>query len=398
MSRFWKQSVALFALTTAVGLWCFAPSVARSAGGGGADAGATAATRFSVIPLPVLSLDAKAVSNPSGGVVTVVGSGSELGYANAAYARVDVAGRKVIASGLLPEPTDGTPADMGSGAYDVNLSGTIVGFVDISGTVPVRWIRSGPGYKCEPLPLLAGDDDGNVLAINDAGVMVGNCTSSGAFHPACWSADGKTVTALSTYLPDNSGWTLTVAHDINNSGLIVGIGQFQGVQRGFVLDPATRSIAAVPLPPGATTNEAWQINDFGHVIGKADDGIEGGGPYPQGGWGFFWAGPGTEAQLLPATTAGAGIARAVNNADELAGDSHVPGAPWGNGDVFMSLWEPDGSGGFAVTDLGSQVPSKPVWYLRFGYGINNDLWIAGQGRKFEKGKYTWMGVLVVPNP
>ncbi len=29
--------------------------------------------------------------------------------------------------------------------------------------------------------------------------------------------------------------------------------------------------------------------------------------------------------------------------------------------------------------------------------MNDDLWIVGTGRKFVKGKYSWHGVLVVPN-
>ncbi len=395
MWRFWKQGVVLVALAAAVGVWCLSATLAAPPGGGGATP-----TPFSVIPLPVLSLQAQKVSNvDASGIVTVAGSGAEFGYANAAYARVNVKERKVIASALLPEPTDGTPADTGSGANDANAAGVIVGFVDMSGAVPVRWIPKGAGYECKLLPVLAGDDNANILAINEAGTMVGNCNNSAnARRPALWRADGTTVTDLSTFLPEGSGWTLTVVLDINNSGLVVGIGQFGGATRGFVLNPVAHTITAVPLAPGATTNEAWQINDSGHVIGRADDGISGGGPYPQGGWGYFWGGPATQPQLLPSTTEGPGLARAINNDDELAGDSQVPGAPWGNGDVFMSLWQPNGTGGFTVTDLGSQVPSKPVWYLRFGFGINDDLWMAGQGRKFEKGKYTWMGVLVVPNP
>ena len=62
----------------------------------------------------------------------------------------------------------------------------------------------------------------------------------------------------------------------------------------------------------------------------------------------------------------------------------------------MSLWQPDEEGGFTVTDLVSQIPTKPAWYLRCGFGINDDGWIAGEGRKLVKGKYVWTGVLLVP--
>ena len=90
--------------------------------------------------------------------------------------------------------------------------------------------------------------------------------------------------------------------------------------------------------------------------------------------------------------------RDINNLDELAGDCEVPGRRDFQEDLFMSLWQPDQDGILTVTDLGSQIPAKPTWYLRCGFGINKDGWIAGQGRKFVKGKYTWQGVLLVPNP
>jgi hypothetical protein len=66
--------------------------------------------------------------------------------------------------------------------------------------------------------------------------------------------------------------------------------------------------------------------------------------------------------------------------------------------MFMSLWEPDATGAFIVTDMGTQIPSKPAWYLRSGEGINDDLWIVGFARKAVKGQYSWHGVLLVPNP
>ena len=192
--------------------------------------------------------------------------------------------------------------------------------------------------------------------------------------------------------------SITEALDINNSGQVAGSGLLDGVPRGFVLTLATLEIAAVPLAPGATSNEAWNINDLGDVIGRANDGIAGGGPFPQGGWGYFWGGPGTLPQLLPSTTNGAAMPRAINNLDELAGDCAVTGADISQEDLFMSLWQPDQEGVLNVTDLGSQIPAKPTWYLRCGFGINEDGWIAGTGRKFAKGRYTWQGVLLVPNP
>ena len=85
------------------------------------------------------------------------------------------------------------------------------------------------------------------------------------------------------------------------------------------------------------------------------------------------------------------MARGLNNHNELAGDSQL------DEDSFMSLWQPH-QGDFTVTDLSTQIPTKPVWDLALGFDLNDDTWLAGEGRKFKKGRYGWHAVLVVPNP
>jgi probable HAF family extracellular repeat protein len=49
---------------------------------------------------------------------------------------------------------------------------------------------------------------------------------------------------LNTLIPSGSGWFLRGAHDINESGCIVGYGYFQGEERAFLLAPA----APIPEP------------------------------------------------------------------------------------------------------------------------------------------------------
>ena len=262
----------------------------------------------------------------------------------------------------------------------------------------MRWVPQGTGYGFDVLPLLTGDSSGVVVAVSESGEMVGTSNTANSSRAAYWNGAATTVIDLNSYVAPGSGWTLVATNDINSGGQVVGTGVLDGASRGFVLDLLTGNIDAVPLVAGSVENEAWQINETGHVIGRANDGIVGGGPIPQGGWGFYWGGPGTEPQLLPSSEQGRGIARGINNVDELTGDSAINGAPLGNDDQFASLWTPTGNDGFLVTDLGNQISSKPEWYLRIGFGINDDLWIAGEGRKRQKGKYSWHGVLIAPNP
>ena len=68
-----------------------------------------------------------------------------------------------------------------------------------------------------------------------------------------------------------------------------------------------------------------------------------------------------------------------------------------NEDRYMGSWQPH-QGSFTVTDLSTQIPTKPAWDLALGLDLNDDMWLAGEGRKFKKGKYSWHGILVVPNP
>jgi hypothetical protein len=371
-----------------IGLSCFAEALAKKPDKPPGDGGEDETALFSVVELPVFTR-AHSVSNPNAaGIVTVAGEGIEGGFTAATYALVDVATYEVLESGLLPEPTDAAPVDSASHARDANTDGMIVGGADVYDetangsrrSVAVRWIPQGAGYVFELLPLPSGHTSGYVLAINEAGEMVGG--SSGAVY---WSADGQQVIELNSLLPEGSGWSLHTADDINSSGQVVGRGLLDEVPRGYVLDLTTLEITPVPLVSGAETNEAWQINEFGHVIGKME------------GWGFYWAGHGTEPQLLPSNTNGPPIARGINNLDELAGDSHILDRNGDFEDLEMSCWLPD-SGGFATEALGTSIPTKPKWHLTFGSGINDDLWICGEGIKTAKGQRSWHGVLVVPNP
>jgi hypothetical protein len=87
-------------------------------------------------------------------------------------------------------------------------------------------------------------------------------------------------------LPANSGWTLYDAFDINDLGQIVGAGTHNGITRGFVLTPLTRTrIQAFPSIAhvgGAGARlflkfDAVLKTDSGRpVVGKAIDFVVGG--------------------------------------------------------------------------------------------------------------------------
>jgi probable HAF family extracellular repeat protein len=114
------------------------------------------------------------------------------------------------------------------------------------------------------LGTLPGDDNSTVLAVNDAGVMVGLSLAGPTpqrSRPVRWDADGQ-IMALPT-----PGGSEGQVRDINS----------HGVSTGYVLTPT----AAVPtrwdaqgqattlqVPPGYHNATTWAISDTGVVVGN----------------------------------------------------------------------------------------------------------------------------------
>lgn len=172
-----------------------------------------------------------------------------------------------------------------SEAHGVDSAGKqVVGLSNASGdfnTLPFTWSSAASIHQ---LPLFTGGFDGEALAINNVGHIVGDGdNSSFATHAALWikgastpqdlgtlggftssaralnSSDvvvgsslpstGTTTHAfvwtsaggmvdLNTLIPPASGWVLTVANGVNDNGQIVGNGTINGQTHGFLLTPA----------------------------------------------------------------------------------------------------------------------------------------------------------------
>ncbi|HEV2126074.1 MAG TPA: hypothetical protein VGW38_25235, partial [Chloroflexota bacterium] len=109
-------------------------------------------------------------------------------------------------------------------------------------THPILWI-DGTIYHLEfwsePLEGEAPDDTlaGEAVAINSHGQIVGWYVASDQERRACLWRDGPASPEidLNDLLPEESGWVLTEARDINNRGQIVGKGIHDGQIRAFLL-------------------------------------------------------------------------------------------------------------------------------------------------------------------
>ena len=138
--------------------------------------------------------------------------------------------------GVLP----GQPASV---ATAINNLGQIVGYGNTGGAAPHAFLFSGGSMQ----NLAAGEAD----AINNLGQVVGEALiGSSAYHAFLYS--GGTLQDLNNLIPSNSGWTLTEATGMNDSGQICGYGfNPSGQSRAFLL---TRISALT---------EQWAVNGSG---------------------------------------------------------------------------------------------------------------------------------------
>jgi len=90
------------------------------------------------------------------------------------------------------------------------------------------------GEKRRFLPVPKGRNTSEALAINNRGETVGYAGP----YAVLWS-QGRMID-LDRLLPQSAGWHLVQATGINNSGQIVGNGVHRGLNRAFLLTPATK--------------------------------------------------------------------------------------------------------------------------------------------------------------
>jgi hypothetical protein len=81
----------------------------------------------------------------------------------------------------------------------------------------------------------------DVTGFNTHGIAIANVSGE---HPIVY-ADGV-LTDLNTLIPPDSGWQLVAAHGLNESGLIVGDGIYNGQPAAFLLTPT--GLSTVPEP------------------------------------------------------------------------------------------------------------------------------------------------------
>jgi probable HAF family extracellular repeat protein len=131
----------------------------------------------------------------------------------------------------------GTLGGNASVGVAINNAGQVVGYAELPGGDQRAFLYTRGG-KMRNLGTLPGGTQSFAYGINNQGQVVGASDAAGISLRA-FIYNGRSLQDLNKLIPSNSGWLLTEARAINNSGQIVGYGIIKGQQHAFLLTPAT---------------------------------------------------------------------------------------------------------------------------------------------------------------
>jgi probable HAF family extracellular repeat protein len=171
------------------------------------------------------------------------GQAQDLGFDGVAYDINDagqIVGHEYVAggnhayllSGGVRTPL-GTLGGNDTSAIRINNNGLIAGNSQLLNGSYHGFLHTGG--QMHDLGTLGGAGSG-VHGLNNNGQIVGSSDTSGGAAHAYLYRNGE-ILDLNDLIPQNTGWILSYAMDINDNGLIVGGGKKDGVSRAFLLVP-----------------------------------------------------------------------------------------------------------------------------------------------------------------
>ena len=139
----------------------------------------------------------------------------------------------------------GTLGGDGSWAYAINNSNQVAGTADYI-TADTHAFLFADGAGLTDLGTLGGYTS-TAFALDNSGNVVGTAEIlNRTLHAFAWSSGGA-MRDLNELIPINSGWVLTEARGVNDSGVIVGNGLLNGRPRAFRLTPTAGADTNPPV-------------------------------------------------------------------------------------------------------------------------------------------------------
>lgn len=281
----------------------------------------------------------------------------------------------------------------GSEALAINSIGQVAGHTSGSWHATV-WQPLAPNAAASTpvsLPLLEPDDfrgQSAAYAINEVGQAAGtssvNAPDVSSYHAVLWQPTAPNSTAFTAHDlvgldPQQPSWAL----GMNRYGQVVGYGGTSDSPpktRAFLWTPneangTVGTIVDLGSLDDAPISMAYDINDFGQVVGWSGDGAGHSVAY-------LWTPDrvhGTTGTMTGLRSLGgaSGSAVAINDAGVVAG-----GLQLGDGSYSPFVWKPDSPNGShgAMVDLQTMLPNDSPWNLQSATGLNNRGQITGVGQ------------------
>jgi probable HAF family extracellular repeat protein len=164
-------------------------------------------------------------------------------------------------------------------AAAINAAGIIVGYSS-STAGPLHAARWRSDTVVDDLGTLGGPTS-TALGINAAGDIVGRA-DVGPYQPHAFLFKDDQMIDLNTLIDEHSDWLLQAAYGINDNGVVVGEGLFQGAPRAFRLtlpsdekaDVTAPFVAAVVATPDSLWPPKHQLVDVSVTASATDDSNE----------------------------------------------------------------------------------------------------------------------------